>query len=224
MWILPTHKRPHKLLRFIRSMGEEDKKEFVLLMVWKDDPFRDDYAETMREAPKSWEMYICPERLCGEKMNAAVNIFKGEKFYGFLADDIRIGTPGMLPLLRAAALRGKFAWPNDGVHEIRLSTHPVAPGNFIRTLGFWAHPKFPHNGQDLILYRVATALDICEYRPDLRYIVRHPSLGDKEEMDETYRDALAMNQQAANDMYSFEEKELQPLIQRVKEAYGKENG
>lgn len=208
-----------KLMRFVDSMGDEDRKENVALVLWRNDPMLYHYSDVLNVIPRTWEVYIGPERSCGAKLNAMFHTRPNEDFYGFLSDDVEIGTPNMLPILAREAVGGKFAWPNDGVHEIRMSSHPVAPGKLIRALGWWAHPEFPHNGLDLVLYRVANALDICAYMSDLRLIVRHPSLLNGEK-DDTHIDAEPYNALWEKRRYEFEERDLPHLIKRVKVAYG----
>lgn len=222
MWCLPTHKRPEKLLRFVASLAPMDWDENVVLMLWRDDPRRDDYARIFDRLPRAWDVWICPERLCGDKLNAAFRAFPNERFYGFLSDDIQLGTHGMLKQLRMEAENGHFTWPNDDIHGARLATHPVAPGDFIRALGFWAHPEFPHNGLDTVLYYVAECLGIGKFRGDLNIIVRHPTAtGHIDEDDETYRDAREMNQKAIDTMYKFQDNKLAHLVQRMRDTYGK---
>jgi hypothetical protein len=222
MWCLPTHKRPEKLRRLVDSLGRKDAEEHVIVMMWKDDPRLQDYSVIALGLPRNWDVWISDRRLCGEKMNALYEAFPQEDFYGFLSDDVQIGTKGMLALLRESAQDGKFAWPNDGIHGVRNSTHPVAPGDMIRAMGFWAHPRFLHNGLDTVLYRVANALSLCDYKEELKLIVQHPTAtGHVEEDDDTYREARELNQKAIDDMYDFEERELAPFLEKVKMSWAK---
>lgn len=208
-------------MRLVRSMAPSDAAEDVTVMVWKDDPRANDYARVMSDFPSHWNVWFCQERLCGEKLNAFFHGFPNADFYGFLSDDVQIGTSGMLVELKKEALAGKLAWPNDGVHGPRMATHPVAPGWFLRELGFWAHPEFPHNGLDTVLYYVAEACGFGCYRSDLRLIVRHPTAtGNIEEDDETYRDARDMNNKAIDTMYRVQHEQLPHLVDKVRKAYG----
>lgn len=228
MWCLPTHKRPEKLRRFLSHLAGQDREEHVMLILWRNDPRLPDYAPVLRELPRTWDVHITDQRTCGAKLQMVFERFPTEGFYGFLADDITIGSVGILGELRKDALAGRFAWPNDGVHGPRGATHPCAPGDFLRALGFWAHPRFPHNGFDTILYRVAEALGLSRYRSDLHIIHHHPFTvvapenGWKhEEWDETYDDAREMNSKAIDDMYDFQANELPKLIDKVKAVYAK---
>jgi len=218
LWVLPTHKRPEKLRRFIDSMSSTDLRARVMLVIWGLDPRLKDYNKI--KLPGHWQTWISKERLCGEKMNAVYELYADEDFYGLLTDDVQLGTPGMLQELRREAVHGRFAWPDDGVHGARLATHPVAPAAMLHALGFWAHPKFPHWGLDKVLTRVAEALDICCYREDLKLIVRHPDAGFPEEIDETYREAEPLNAAAIDNMAEFERVELPRLIVTAKRRFG----
>lgn len=215
MWVISSHKRPRKLVQLLNSFGTQDVLERVTLVLWNADPCLNEYDRVLRDLPKTWDVVIGKERSCGEKLNAVYKAYPCAPFYGFLADDVQLGTPNMLAELRRDAENGFFVWPDDGVHGPRLSTHPVAPGKLIRALGFWAEPKFPHNGIDVVLYRIATALDIVKYRPDLKLICNRTP-------DETYDDAVEWNKAAEKEIPWWEEREMPLLIERVKARYGKE--
>lgn len=219
MWVLPTHRRPEKLVRLLNSFGDQDLTERVTLVVWNCDPRLNDYDKIFRDLPKSWDVVIGKERLCGDKLNSVLGRLHCDSYYGFLSDDVQLGTPNMLPQLRRDAEAGMFVWPNDGVHGARLSTHPVAPGKLIRALGYWAHPSFPHDGMDVVLYKVATQLGITKYREDLKLVVRHPDVEHPEEMDETYREAAAMRQGVIDRLVQFETTELPQLVKELKKRF-----
>lgn len=218
MWCLPTYKRPQKLRRFLHAMAPQDRGEVVLLMIWRNDPMMKEYQELFGELPSGWEVILTPGKTCGEKLNHAFDLFPEEPFYGLLADDTVLASAGMLHELKMEAMNGRFAWPNDGVHGPRMATHPCAPGKMIRALGFWAHPRFPQNGLDVILYRVSEALSLSKYRSDLHLIHFHPSVH-LEEFDEVYAEARGVNSQAEVDMYDFQADVLPQLIAKVKSVY-----
>lgn len=191
-------------------MSDIDREECIYLVLWEGDPRLRDYLKL--KLPENWLFHIGNERLCGEKLNRAFRTFPHQQFYGFLADDIQLMTPNMLSILRESAQSGFFCWPNDGIHGPRLSTHPVSPGNFIRALDFWAHPRFPHWGFDKILNRVANAIDIVHYFDSLHITVDRVH-------DETYSDAELLNAAAIDDMVEFERNDLSTLINRVRHNY-----
>lgn len=220
MWCLPTHKRPEKLMRLVRSLEGSDQGEHVIVLIWRHDPRMNDYAVVFRDLPRSWDVWLTEERWCGEKLNLAFDRFPDETFYGLLTDDIQLRTPSMMARLAEEARAGRFAWPNDSVHGPRAATHPCAPGKLLRALGFWAHPQYPHNYLDTILYRVATAVGLTKYRSDLFLDTNHPDGNWRHpEWDETYADAVAENARAQRDFYRFESEELPKLIQQVKDVY-----
>lgn len=220
MWCLPTHKRPEKLRRFVASMADDDRLEHVLLMVWRHDPRLRDYAGVFMDMPKTWDVWLTEERLCGEKLNLAFDRFPDEEFYGLLTDDIMLRTPGMLGELKMEAKLGRFAWPNDGIHGPRLATHPCAPGKMLKALGFWAHPLFPHNGLDTVLYRVSEAMGLSKYRADLHIETPHPNgVQHNPEWDETYAEAAELNAKAVDTMYAFQQRGLPELINQVRSVY-----
>lgn len=220
MWVLPTHKRPEKLRRFLESMTHIDQEEHVLLLVNREDPRMGDYAAVFMNLPRAWDVWLTEEVTCGEKMNLAFDRFPDEPFYGLLTDDVALGTIGMLQELKQEALQGNFAWPDDGIHGPRMATHPCAPGKMIRAMGFWAHPHFPQNGLDTVMYRVSENLGLSRYREDLKLVVRHPNgVQHNPEWDETYADAAPLNVQAIDAMYRFEEKELPQLLRQVRSVY-----
>ena len=222
MWVLPTHKRPRKLVRFLNTFGDQDLLERVTLVLWNGDPYLNEYDKVFKELPKTWDVVVGTERLMGEKLNAMFRSNPTAPFYGILTDDILLATPNMLPELRREAESGKFTWPDDGVHGPRMSTHPVAPGRLIRALGYWGHPDLPQNGLDLVLYRVATALDILKYRGDLKLQVFHPMVNGMDD-DETYHDAVDYNARAVDRIVQFEAQELKPLIESVRNRYGQKD-
>lgn len=216
MWLLPSHKRPEKLMRFIRSMSLEDLQEPILLSLWENDPRLQEYMKL--ELPHTWAIRIGPERWCGSKMNWAFNEFPDDNYYGLLTDDIELSTRGMLPYLRTLAMSEKFVWPDDGIWNGKLATHPVAPGDMIRAMGFWAHERFPHNHIDSVLFIIASELGILQYCPECQIKVTHPAFGTAE-LDETYLDAQAVNSQAVDEYARFVAQDLYPLVKKTKEVY-----
>lgn len=212
MWCLPTHKRPEKLQRFIDSLRGSDLNEPILLVLWKDDPRLADYNKMT--LPKQWTTFYGEQRLCRDKMNQAFAMWQHDSFYGLLTDDIELATPGMLKTLREAAESGKFVWPNDGYWFEKLATHPVAPGELIRALGFWAHPDFPHNGIDSVLYIVAQELGLAHYMPECQIKVTHPAFGTAP-ADETYAEARQLNEQFSFHYDLFLRTKLVPLLKQT---------
>jgi len=226
MWFLPTHKRPEKLKRFLGTVAGPDRDESVMLILWKNDPRLHDYADAFRHMPSNWDVWVQEERLCGPKLQNAFKCFPEERTYGFLADDTGLGSVGMLGELRREAEQGVLAWPNDGIHGPRMATHPCASGEFLRKLGFWAHPNFPHNGFDTILYYIAESIGVGKYRVDLNLIHWHPfkevtpgNGWNHAEWDETYDEAREMNTKAIDAMYDFQERVLPGLVDRMRREY-----
>lgn len=212
MWCLPTHKRPEKLKLFLDSLSGVDSDEKVLLMIWREDPRKEDYLRM--DFPDSWSVYVGAEQFCRDKMNKAFAIYPNEAFYGLLTDDIRLLTPGMLFKMRREAEKGKFVWPDDGIWHERLSTHPVVWGEFVRALGFWAHPQFVHNGIDSVLFIIAQELGLSKYMGECRIEVLHPSFGTAE-TDETYIEGKALNRDFPFLFDLFLRSQLVPLLKKV---------
>jgi hypothetical protein len=164
-------------------MSEKDRQEPVWLMVWDGDPCRDRYLKL--SLPKNWNIHVGREEWCGEKMNRLFELFPREPFYGFLSDDVELETPDMLAELGKSAVPNLVVYPDDGVHGPTLCTHPVIGGDLVRAMRCWAHPLFPQDFLDLIIYDVGDYLGLLYYRPEFRIKVRHPKLGTAP-MDATY--------------------------------------
>jgi hypothetical protein len=211
MWCLPTHKRPEKLQRLIDSLGDEDREEQVIVVPYMYEPRIRDYH--LMTLPPRWVLIPSPALSCGDKLNWAFHLFNDESFYGFLSDDIQLATPNMLKPMRQAAESGRFAWPDDGVHGLRLATHPVCPGNLLRILKFWAHPDFPHDGLDVVLYKVATNSIPFEYFANFK-------LRTEKCDDETFREGRELSKGAIDRLVKWEHEEMQQLIDKVRSNYG----
>lgn len=119
-------------------------------------------------------------------MNWALEMNPHERFYGLLTDDVEVASDRLTEGLERVAEDWNIAFPDDGHHGMRMSTHFCVGGQLLRTLGFWGHPLFPQNGLDLVLYDVGLAAGLLRYCKDLRLVVRHPCFGDVEEDDDTY--------------------------------------
>jgi len=204
----------------VESVQGVDREEHVVVLVAYNDPRLLDYAATFAVLPRAWDVWLTDNFSCGRALNHAFDRFPDEPFYGFLADDITLDTPGMLGELREEALNGYFAWPNDGVHGPRMSTHPAAPGKMLRAMGFWAHPLFPHNGLDTVMYRVSESLGLSRFREDLILTHHHPFAAHRpDEWDETYDDAREDNSKAIDLMARFEQEGLPQLLRQVRSVY-----
>lgn len=219
-WLVPTHARPEKLMRLAASVQGTDVGVPVTVLVWENDPKRDEYAKLT--LPPGWSVVVGPAEYCGEKMNWYFKQNPHDQFYGFLGDDVQIATPGLMTDVARVAGDWNVAYPNDGVHEHKLATHFCCGGEFVRACGWWTHPTLKHNYIDYLLMEIAgwPEVGLLRYVDWHRLIVRHPYISHPEEFDETYQKAVAVNELA--DIYYrkiLDSGELTRARTRVMEAY-----
>jgi hypothetical protein len=176
VWLLPLRERLEGTARLLASVQLCDPYARIVAIIDNDDPMRDTLYEMCRAA--TCRIVLVSENLStGEKLNIAFCAYPSEGFYGFLANDIELRTPGALSALAEAVPYCGLSYCNDSLHEDRLATHPCVSGDLVRLLNWWAFPELHHNGIDLILMDCAHAGGGCKYLSEYFLYHFHPSQG-----------------------------------------------
>lgn len=170
IWILPLRERPEGTVRIMRSVKDCDPLARIVAVVDEDDPYK---ADIIGLCTGFYIDYIVvPSGTCtSAKINEAAHAFPGERFYGFLANDIEIRTPGTLAALAENCPFMGLSYCDDSIHGQNLATHPCVSGALVETLGWWAYPLAAHNGIDVYLMQAANAGGGCKYLPE--YLMYH---------------------------------------------------
>ncbi len=189
-WFCPTFQRPERLRNLADSWEKCEPTTPLYVRVWENDPRKEDYFS--QEWPETWHLYEGKAEWCGEAMNEFLERYPDETRYGFIGDDIVLRTEGGLGILDKFAGNMGVAFPNDGLQRHELCTHFSCGGRFIRALGFWAHPNFPHHYLDGVIYALADGIKMLRYCPDVRFEHQHPLVQEGVEMDATYEKANAV--------------------------------
>lgn len=174
IWILPLRERVEGTSRLLESLRATDPEARVLGVIDIDDPA---YL-TLKAFCEGAGVSLMPSRPyspTAAKINDAVRANPSEGFYGFLANDIEIRTPGTLSALAAACPSMGLSYCDDSIHGQNLPTHPCVSGDLVRTLGWWAFPDAAHNGIDIYLQEAANAGGGCKYLPEFLMYHHHPS-------------------------------------------------
>lgn len=182
MWILTSLSRPRELQRMAASYRWTD--ETVVLALYEKDPMLGEYM--MGAWPKSWQTAVVAMPGNGPTYNALLEMKPKEPFYGFLADDILLDTPGMLKELEREAGQWNIAYSNEGHQCERLATMPCIGGDLVREVGYLAPPHIVHWAIDDVWTAIGRKLDRLRYRADLRYTHLNPIWGTAPD-DKTYR-------------------------------------
>lgn len=170
MILLPSRGRPGKLARFFEAYARTEAVEPGIVMI----EARDRSAYAGLELPVHWSLVIVPESLVSKKFNDGALVYApNEPNYQLMADDCVPETLHWDALLANAAGDCKIAYGNDVIDPPPPLGHPCIGGEFVRALGWIAHPDFGHFYWDNALRDIAIGVGAhyCEYLPQV--VTRH---------------------------------------------------
>lgn len=217
MWILTSMGRPERIRAVVDSYDWTDAT--VLLVLAEDDKTLPRYLA--QQWPASWRIETVPMRGNGPTYNEILHRYPDEKFYGFLADDALLDTPGMLADLEYAAGDWQVAYANDGHHGPALATMPCLGGNLVRTVGYLAPANLVHWAIDNIWTTIGDKGGLLNYRPQARYTHLNPVWGTAVD-DKTYQQARINSFGYESIFRAWSINDLPQILNRVRLAQLKE--
>lgn len=181
MFYCPTYQRPLRLLRLADAWEETAPSTRLTVGVLKSDPEYDAYMGL--DWPDTWTIW---DGRTEERALPALNEFyaanPGQKFYGFIGDDVVPRTTGWAKALIEEAGDWYIAYPNDCLQRHQLPTHPVIGGRLLGVVGFWAVKGLMHNfGLDNFWLNIGLHTGTLRYRPDVVMEHEHALLGKAKE-------------------------------------------
>lgn len=182
MFILPSRGRPQRFKRFFELWQKNTSQEFRWLLVLdKDDPMLGHYPH-----PKEpWEIIVQTRESMGDTYNGLFDLNRNEEFYGFMADDIELETPGWDEILVSLASNDGLSFGDDGINGERLASHPVIGGDFVREIGWLSPPGLRRIYIDTAWTELARRHAVLRYCPSVVTRHVHFSTGSAE-IDSTY--------------------------------------
>lgn len=187
IYMVPLRGRVKSTRELYDSIALTDPKARVVSIIDEDDP---DYKELYDMTARRHDFYFAPPGWSTvEKINHLVNQFPGEKFYGLLANDIEVRTPGCLTALAAECPDFGLSYCDDSIQGHTLSTHPVVSGALVDALGWWAYPNAKHLGIDVYLMNIALDTGGCAYLPDHKFWHKHYTAM-RSDIDKVYERAI----------------------------------
>lgn len=184
MWICPTFQRPDRLKELAESWEKHQQGKELMVRVWDEDPFCDDYLSTTW--PSGWNLYESPEKGAGEALNGAFSEWNDEECYGFIGDDIVLKTTGGLEILEEASKPYFAAYPNDTLQRNNLCTHFCVGSELAKIMEGIVPPMFKHNYMDVGLANIAIPFQLLRYCPQVIFQHRHFINGHVDK-DDTYK-------------------------------------
>lgn len=209
MFVLPSLGRPHHLRRFIDAAIETKTTLPIIVWIGTDDPFFEEYKKI--KYPKNMELFIEQPMFVGEIMQKFFYIWPNEQMYGYLSDDCVPRTKYWDKKLEEACGDWYFAYPNEKLPDLRPNhplyesvqrykrprwngqqtdvvncNFPMVGGKLVRELGGFMPIGLQHFETDVWWQRVAVALGVNRYQPQIILEHMHKDFG-KAEDDDTYR-------------------------------------
>jgi len=183
MFLLPSRGRPDKLKRFIDAWHATGATAIVVLLLDDDDVPK--YAAI--EMPKSWITITAPRIPIAHRLQWAFDYTPGERYYGFLADDLLPRTEGWDQKLIEAAGDDGVAFGKDSIYNGSFASHPVVAGELVRRVGWLSLVGLQHLYVDAVWTEIGRQLGTLRYLPDV--VVEHLHFSNqKAELDKTYND------------------------------------
>ncbi|MGW8177715.1 MAG: hypothetical protein ACWGQW_02805 [bacterium] len=170
-WICPTMGRPERLAELAASWDRNQPGKELHVRVWEGDRKRADYASI--KWPDNWNLYTSSKRGAGEALNEIFKKNPHEDFYGFIADDIVLRTPGGLEILEETAKPWFVSYPNDVLQKHRLCTHFCVGGELAREMQGVVPPMFKHTYMDVGLLNIAHYFCLLRYCPQVIFQHKH---------------------------------------------------
>lgn len=204
MWLLPTHNRIAKLTRLIDSLGDEDVKQPISVLLWKGDPAFDAYLGLKFPGNIKLEILDGDFSYCTEKLNWGYRKYRDAQFFGFIADDIVCVKQNQLAkLAEMAGVWNIVAMGDNSVNSrIGWPGHPVLGGKLVRSMGWFAFPPLLHNCIDSVWFDIACEFQDLHKRTEQIWRVESPVYEgeDKCDWDEAYK---RVNTEKINGSASF---------------------
>lgn len=218
IWIVPLRERFDGTANLIHSWIMKNPLARLVAIIDKDDPQRRDLIELCEYRSVEW-IWAGDKNTTSEKINQAVKEFPGERFYGFLANDIEIQTEGALTALAENCPFMGLSYCDDSIHGQNLPTYPCVSGALVETLGWWAFPLAAHNGVDIYLQECANVAGGCKYLPEHHFYHRRESekRAEPDSVAERRKAFAARDMEAGSSWYLQGVREVN--LQRVKEAW-----
>lgn len=213
MIILPTMYRRANLERFVKSYQQTGAS----LPVWVILDWNNYGQYAGMSLPDSFKVIrVSSGARVGEIFNNIFRYYPKEDFYGIMADDVVPETYRWDILLKEACSTDKIAWGFDGGHDETLPRHPFIGGDLVRKMGFLCVPGLKHWYVDDGWRDIATGLDCGVYRPEIRMVHHHPTVG-LSSQDRTYSEQPDPRTDEIR-YRKWHEKELPKLIERLRAA------
>lgn len=184
MWMCPTRGRSELMQRLLNACVDTGMSEEAVM--WVDGDWE---AYEHVNPPANWEKHGDIDHLeTVEIFNTLFKMYPGERYYGFLEDDVIPKTQGWDKKLDIAAGDWNVVYCNDGhkTEDLRIT---AIGGEFFRALGYMFPPGFKHLFTDNVITELAKRLGLQVFRPDIVMEHRHPIYG--VETDQTYEDTTA---------------------------------
>jgi len=187
-WVCPTFGRPDRLEELARSWVKCQRQTRLYVRLWTGDPMYLEYKK--RKWPKQLVFYDSDAKGCGEALNDFFQRHPDEPWYGWVADDIVLRTPGGCELLQGLAEPFFIAYPNDCVQRHRIPTHYCIGGDLVREVGWLALPGLEHGFIDNVWGTLGRSSGLLRYEPRVIFQHKHFLTG-QADYDEVYAASYA---------------------------------
>jgi hypothetical protein len=212
MWLCPSFRRVSNLLRLQAAWRETEAGQHLVVRLHETDPDLDAYLS--HDWPEEWTVLVGPEVKAAGACQWAFELYPDEEFYGFIGDDVVPRTPKWDKILSEIAGSSRISYPNDGVWNGQLCTHPCIGGDLLRKVGFWAWPKLEHNFMDTVWMLIGLMSDRLTYCPDVYFEHMHPIVH-KAEVDDVYRRGQESYEKDELEFLAFRKMELPAVLNRL---------
>lgn len=213
MWILTSLSRPDRIRAVVDSYDWSDVQ--VLLTLYEGDPKLAAYHA--QSWPDSWQLETVPMLGNGPTYNEILRRYPKERFYGFLADDAVLDTPGMLLDLERAAGNWDVAYANDQHHGAALATMPCIGADLVRAVGYLAPDNLTHWAIDNVWTTIGEKLGALRYLESACYTHLNPVWGTAQD-DRTYQQARIASFGYESIYRAWSINELPHILNRVRQA------
>ncbi len=201
--LLPTRKRIPKLAQMMKSASDTAQQTFELVIYVDDDPetdsmFFSNWTGVAPEGTKKLTVLHGEKRRLAEYWNDCAAAATGDILM-LANDDLVFHTPGWSEKIEAA-----FAESQDKIlcvhadngqpNAASFCTHPFIHRKWVDAVGYFVPPQFEGDFTDTWIWDVANRINRRVYLPDVKIEHLH-HIYQKSQMDDTYRERLAMEKQ-----------------------------
>lgn len=181
--ILPSRSRAEKIKGFIDSWRSTSQQSDLFVILDNDDPQLKDYAQ----GPGITHLTMNRLNMC-PKVNATLRFVANYRYVAFMADDIRLQTPGWdaiaIQTIKEAGGWGIF-YGDDLIKSELLPTHWVMSSNIVRVLRWMMLPGLWHLYCDNAIKEIGMGAEMLHYNPDVIWEHLHFSAS-KSQRDDIY--------------------------------------